>query len=213
MSHLRLALRSSQRRRPPSLPNRPNPNSTRQDSTIKTAWQTNAEGKVEKNAEPDRSDAITVEIKPIGEVKTNIRLPAKGLRPEDLAKPIFEKEGHTQAVVVGSYHGYLDAARVSDLPEYDFYQHPLYFEDANLERCGLDHGILQPAISGTYFFGTIPLLPYKMVVQPPKECVWSLGDCPPCYGYTWYENYLPPLRTNAALVEAGFIVGLILLIP
>ena len=53
---------------------------------------------------------------------------------------------------------------------------PLYFEEVNLERYGYTVSpLLQPAISGAHFFLTIPTLPYKMVAQPPKECVYTLG--------------------------------------
>ena len=61
-----------------------------------------------------------------------------------------------------------------------------YFEDVRLERHGLTKvkPIFQPIVSGVRFFGTIPLLPYKMCVTPPNECVYTLGhirsgSCPP----------------------------------
>jgi hypothetical protein len=113
---------------------------------------------------------------------------------------------------------------------YLFCHRPLYFEDANLERCGYVVGKdccccdwccccrgcgshLQPAVSAAYFFGTIPLLPYKMTVDCPCECVPSLGRCPEGCRYSCCENYLPPWDFHAALVEAAVVTGAFFVIP
>jgi hypothetical protein len=129
---------------------------------------------------------------------------------------------------------------------YLFCHKPLYFEDANLERCGYIVGKdcccccsdwccndscsqegccrdgccgcccgshLQPLVSAAYFFGTIPLLPYKMTVDCPCECVPSLGRCPEGCRYSCCENYLPPWDFQAALVEAAVITGAFFVIP
>ncbi len=66
-----------------------------------------------------------------------------------------------------------------------FYYKPLYFEQPNLERYGIGtKRWLQPTASSIHFFGSIPLLPYKMVTQHPKEKYYTLGnnrpgDCVP----------------------------------
>ena len=53
---------------------------------------------------------------------------------------------------------------------------PLYFEDVQLERYGHTWGPLwQPIISSAHFFATVPLLPYLMGVDPPRECQYTLG--------------------------------------
>jgi hypothetical protein len=72
---------------------------------------------------------------------------------------------------------------------------PLYFEQVQLERYGHDWGpVLQPIVSGAHFFGTFPILPYKMGLETPQECVYSLGyyrpgSCAPYMieplGFTW----------------------------
>ena len=72
---------------------------------------------------------------------------------------------------------------------------PLYFEEVQLERYGHDWGpVLQPFVSGAHFFGTFPILPYKMGLETPQECVYSLGyyrpgSCAPYMieplGFTW----------------------------
>jgi hypothetical protein len=66
-----------------------------------------------------------------------------------------------------------------------FYHKPLYFEQPNLERYGVGTNCrLQPAASAIHFFGTIPLLPYKILTQHPCEKYYTLGnnrpgDCVP----------------------------------
>lgn len=53
---------------------------------------------------------------------------------------------------------------------------PLYFEQPRVERYG--HAVpapFQPLVSGAHFFVTVPLLPYKMILEPPLECVYTLG--------------------------------------
>jgi hypothetical protein len=72
---------------------------------------------------------------------------------------------------------------------------PLYFEQVQLERYGHSWGpVLQPIMSGAHFFATVPILPYKMGLQTPQECVYSLGyyrpgSCAPYMidplGFTW----------------------------
>jgi hypothetical protein len=90
---------------------------------------------------------------------------------------------------------------------------PLYFEDVQLERYGHEWGPLaQPVISAAHFFGTLPILPYKMGLETPNECVYALGyyrpnSCAPYMiepiGFTW----------RAALVEAGAVVGTAAVLP
>ena len=52
-----------------------------------------------------------------------------------------------------------------------------YFEHVQLERYGntIVHPALQPVASGARFFATVPVLPIKMVIRPPSECVYTLG--------------------------------------
>ena len=62
---------------------------------------------------------------------------------------------------------------------------PLYFEDVQLERYGHMAGPwVQPFASAANFFCTFPILPYKMGLELPNECVYTLGyyrpgDCAP----------------------------------
>jgi hypothetical protein len=90
---------------------------------------------------------------------------------------------------------------------------PLYFEDVHLERYGHSVGpILQPFASSAHFFGTIPLLPYKMGVHTPNECMYTLGyyrpgNCAP------YMLDPIPLSARGALFQAGAVAGGVVVIP
>jgi hypothetical protein len=89
---------------------------------------------------------------------------------------------------------------------------PLYFEEPDLERYGHTWGHLQPLVSGAHFFGTFPVLPYKMGIEAPWECIYALGYYEPgsCAPYI-----IPPLPLNlrGALLEAGAWTGGVILIP
>lgn len=90
---------------------------------------------------------------------------------------------------------------------------PLYFEEMALERYGHSTGPLtQPFVSGAHFFATLPVLPYKMGVEPPWECIYPLGYYRPgsCAPYMLYPI---PLSARGALLEAGAWVGGVFLIP
>ena len=88
-----------------------------------------------------------------------------------------------------------------------------YFEDVQLERYG--HSLcpaLEPVFSGVRFFVTVPLLPYKMGLTPPNECVYTLGhyrvgNCAP------YMLDPLPISVRAILFEAAAVGGAIAIIP
>lgn len=95
----------------------------------------------------------------------------------------------------------------------NFAHRPLYFEDILLERHGQRrrHGT-QPLWSAAHFFTTFPILPYKIGIERPCECIYTLG-----YGRP--GNCKPSLRrrfvyeTDAALFESGAWVAAVLLLP
>ena len=90
---------------------------------------------------------------------------------------------------------------------------PLYFEQVKLERYGHSWGpYVQPLVSGVHFFGTLPILPYKMGLKAPNECVYTLGyyrpgSCAP------YLIGGVPFTWRAALYQGGVTTGLIFAIP
>jgi len=88
-----------------------------------------------------------------------------------------------------------------------------YFEDVDLERYGHSWGpFLQPVISGGKFFFTIPVLPYKMGLIPPGECVYTLGHYRPGSCAPYIIDPLP-LSVRAGLIQAGAVVGAVYIIP
>ncbi|HUT12001.1 MAG TPA: hypothetical protein VMY42_15985 [Thermoguttaceae bacterium] len=90
---------------------------------------------------------------------------------------------------------------------------PLYFEEINLERYGYSCcRIGQPLLSGAHFFATVPLLPYKAAVEPPRECVYTLGHYRPGNCVPNRTHWMP-LKPKAGLIEAGVITGLMFAVP
>jgi hypothetical protein len=90
---------------------------------------------------------------------------------------------------------------------------PLYFEQVQVERYGHSWGpVLQPIMSGAHFFGTVPILPYKMGLEAPNECIYSLGYYRPgiCAPYM-----IEPLGFSwrAAAFQAGAVTGAAFAIP
>jgi hypothetical protein len=90
---------------------------------------------------------------------------------------------------------------------------PLYFEDPQLERYG--HSFppcCQPLISGAHFFTRLPVLPYCMGVEPPMECIYSLGHYRPgsCAPYMFEPI---PISYRGALFQAGAVVGAAAVLP
>ncbi len=90
---------------------------------------------------------------------------------------------------------------------------PTYFEDVQLERYGHSWGpYVQPLVSGAHFFLTVPMLPYKMGLYPPNECIYTLGYYRPGSCAPYMLDPLP-LSVRAGLVQAGVWTGGAFLIP
>jgi len=89
---------------------------------------------------------------------------------------------------------------------------PLYFEDWNLERYGHSHGWADPIISGAHFFATLPVLPYKMGVELPWECVYPLGYYRPGSCAPWTCPAVP-ISCRGMVLEAATVTGLVFLLP
>lgn len=90
---------------------------------------------------------------------------------------------------------------------------PLYFEHWNFERYGHSyHWAADPFISAAHFFGTLPILPYKMGVELPWECIYPVGyyrpgDCAP-----WTVPAFP-VSVRGMAVEAATVTGIVFLLP
>jgi hypothetical protein len=92
------------------------------------------------------------------------------------------------------------------------FHQPLYFEEVNLERYGYTHGIAQPAISYGQFLVNVIAMPYKVMAEPPREEVYTLGHYRPG-SYAPYRIHYPPASVSGGLFEAGVVLGLVFLIP
>ncbi len=90
---------------------------------------------------------------------------------------------------------------------------PLYFEQWNLERYGHSRGFIPDVfLSGAHFFVTLPILPYKMGVELPWECVYPLGYYRPGNCAPWTCPAVP-ISGRGLAVEAATITGAVFLLP
>lgn len=89
---------------------------------------------------------------------------------------------------------------------------PLYFEEVQLERYGHTAGIFQPALSGAHFFINIAVLPYKMGINPPHECQYTLGYYRPGSCAPWMIPPVP-LSVRGAATQAAAVGIVAPLIP
>ena len=90
---------------------------------------------------------------------------------------------------------------------------PLYFEDWSLERYGHSHGPLaDPFFSAAHFFVTLPVLPYKMGVELPWECVYPLGYYRPGSCAPWTIPAVP-MSCRGFAVQAATVTGIVFALP
>jgi hypothetical protein len=90
---------------------------------------------------------------------------------------------------------------------------PLYFEHWTLERYGHSRGFVADSFcSAAHFFVTLPVLPYKMGVELPWECVYPLGYYRPGSCAPWTVPAVP-ISPRGLAVEAATITGLVFLLP
>lgn len=91
---------------------------------------------------------------------------------------------------------------------------PAYFEDVALERYGhvYQNSLVQSAVSGAKFAGDLAIVPYRMGLNPPCECQYTLGYHRPGDCVCPVKEQLP-LDAGAAALQAAATVGLVFLIP
>lgn len=162
------------------------------------ASQEAAQPAVETATEPGPTAPINDEIpefKPIGQIGLKITPPVEvdqdgkpRLPPDDFkVTDEFRRRGTIdyRGVMIGSWYDHESLA-----PDFPFCFRPLRFEDPNLERCGVTRSeFLQPAISAGHFFGSVALLPGKMLLLNGCACVSPFPDCPPCSCYSLKDNF------------------------
>ncbi len=145
------------------------------------------------------------DFKSVGEIVVEIAVEYEN-KPDDFAADVFGKEKPETVDVT-----WIDQALCA--PVFTFYHQPLYFEDANFERCGKTWGCLQPTVSAAHFYLTIPALPYMIGALPPNKPVESLGDCPWGCRFRFRDAYLPPFSLKGIAAQGAAVTGLIFLIP
>jgi hypothetical protein len=149
-------------------------------------------------------DALT---RSVSQVSLDIR-PPQGEMPTDLAATAFAASDESDEELAL-------AARpetVVSWTPWTLCYRPLYLEEVALERYGDTVGCIQPGVSAVHFFFGVGLLPYKMVVRPPRSCQCSngfsrCGDAPPP-GYIDDRFHL-----DAAAIEAALLAGIVIALP
>lgn len=93
----------------------------------------------------------------------------------------------------------------------EFWHHPVYWDYVPWDHYGQwSHRLLQPWLEGVHFFGTFPILPYKMGLDRPFSHVYSLGYYRPGNAAPRLRHQLPwewdaAVWESAAWVSAAFI--------
>lgn len=162
--------------------------------------------------------------RPIASLKATLHY-TKGDLPPNKAAPriaeaalIGETFGDIRPWVLSNYEWEAPATR----------HLPLLFEEPNLERMGYTPlhrpnrpedrprpriaECMQPLISGAHFAGNLVMIPYRAGYQPLCQPVYTLGvDRPGSPAY--YRKHETPLSLRGALYQAGFMTGLVFIIP
>jgi len=95
----------------------------------------------------------------------------------------------------------------------EFYTHPLYFEQINFERYETSTPAwTRPMISYSQFLANIPVLPYKMGTNGPRDRIYTVGHYQ--YGQVApaHLNWGTPTR-RGMLLQGVATTGLIFFIP
>jgi hypothetical protein len=145
------------------------------------------------------------DIRPLRE--TTIRLAPPLETPRNVAADVFNPEGAPPRAAPVAWFQPVGYGHVADVP----YQ-PLYFEEVNLERYGYYCRCVQPLVSAAHFYGTVPLLPYKMASEPPCELRSSL-EYPPAATAAAPVPLWKPLSLKGVFAETAVVAGVILLFP
>jgi hypothetical protein len=158
--------------------------------------------------QPTVTEANATGLKSILAVTTSIAPPSGEL-------PADRSQGASEGIAVAYCPG--QASRGWAISEYNWkptgmFHQPLYFEEVNLERYGYSHGIAQPAISYGQFLVNVIAMPYKVMAEPSREEVYTLGHYRPG-SYAPYRIHYPPANISGGVFEAGLAVGLVFLIP
>ena len=118
---------------------------------------------------PTPSGADVPAVKPLRDISFNIGV--SGEAPANVAAPSSRPDQTVGGREVR--RGFADSMYYWQAS--NMVHRPLYFEQLYVERYGANFGPMQPIASGVQFAADTALLPAKMVIHPPCECVYSLG--------------------------------------
>lgn len=198
---------------PPKLPGKQNPDhddSTKMADHVAIASQEPYRNPIFTNPRISFQDGYILDmgITPISKLNVNAE-PEGASVPQDLATQVFDKVPQIEYVpdcgIACRWHQYGPTAA-------DFCYQPLFWEEVNLERHGTSVGRLQPLVSATRFFGTFPLLPYKMTRKPPACHFRKASSEPAGLPAPWVPEALP-FSKEAGLAEGLAIGAAILIFP
>lgn len=142
---------------------------------------------------------------PLAEVSLTLKA-SDGKMPEDNSRWLFRDRrsgNQLRPWAIAEYHW-----AASELA----YQ-PLYWNQTPLERYGQTISpALQPIISGAHFFGTFPLIPYKIGIDRTHDRISTLGYYRPG-SYAPCMRQRLPWEWDAAGIEAATWIALIAIFP
>ena len=142
-------------------------------------------------------------FKSLREIRVND--PVKGEKiPDDDSKDLFKPAS-------GDMHRRSWGALSFQWKPTEFWHHPVYWDYVPWDYYGQwSHPLVQPWLEGVHFFGTVPILPYKMGLDRPFSRVSSLGYYRPGNVAPRVRHRLPwqwdaAVWESAAWVSAAFI--------
>lgn len=145
-----------------------------------------------------------VDLVPLRE--TSLRLATEFELPQNHAAGVFRG-----AIDQRGQYGWV-SPRLSAHTAYVQYR-PLYFEEVNLERYGYNFGCLQPFVSAARFYGTLPILPYKICDSSPCSYDINLEFAPAATAAPPVPLCRKPFNCKAAVFQSAVMTGAFLLIP
>ena len=144
-------------------------------------------------------------FKSLAEISLNIGL-TEGEQPEDCSANLFQSQ-------MGNAPARLPINMTMFWAASELWHQPLYFEDPVLERYGRTyHPLIQPAISFAHFFGTLPIIPYKIGLDRMNDRVYTLGYFRPGSHVPNIGSKLP-FEKDALVLQGGTLTTAILLLP
>lgn len=149
----------------------------------------------------DRSPQTRIRqlLKPVTDIRVQAWPTGQGT-PENLAREYETPPPEIFVTASGA------SSPLPDRYSIRFCHRPLYFEQPNLERCGIGYDYFQNLISGAQFLANTIVLPYHMGKTRPDCTVATRGDCRCCESFPCQCNPFP-LDCHGSALEAASLAG------